>query len=185
MVEWSRATQRYLCRDCEIFETMVRGMEQSVQSGSIGRDFIVQMIPHHEAAIFMAQNLLQYTTCLPLQAIADRIIEEQTEGVRQMKNIQAACGTIRNKPQELAKWRQQMKQIEQTMFRQMREACVDNSIDVDFLRRMIPHHRGAVRMAETTLCYPICRELVPILRRIAATQKKGICQMEALLKNNG
>ena len=28
MAEWSRATQRYLCRDGEIFETMVRGIEE-------------------------------------------------------------------------------------------------------------------------------------------------------------
>ena len=28
MAKWSRATQRYLCRDGEIFETMVRGIEE-------------------------------------------------------------------------------------------------------------------------------------------------------------
>ena len=50
------------------------------------------MIPHHQAAIKMSQNILQYTTLLPLQNIAKNIISEQTKGIEAMKEILGVCG---------------------------------------------------------------------------------------------
>ena len=40
----------------------------------------------------MSQNILQYTTLLPLQNIAKNIISEQTKGIEAMKEILGVCG---------------------------------------------------------------------------------------------
>lgn len=40
---------------------MIQGMTDDELDESISHNFIVQMIPHHKAAIEMSQNLLQYT----------------------------------------------------------------------------------------------------------------------------
>ena len=39
------------------------------------------MIPYHEAAIEMSKNILQYTAFIPLQNIAQGIIEKQTQSI--------------------------------------------------------------------------------------------------------
>lgn len=49
---------------------MIQGMTSPELSCSISHNFIVQMIPHHRAAIEMSHNLLCYTTDIALQNIA-------------------------------------------------------------------------------------------------------------------
>ena len=75
----------------------------------------------------------------------------------------------------------QMNRIMQTMFSAMGAACATNQLNTDFLREMIPHHRGAVEMSRLTLQYPVCPELTPILESIIAEQERGIMQMQHLL----
>ena len=93
-----------------------------------------------------------------------------------------ACQSFLNTPQELACYQMNNETILKTMFREMTCACVDNNIDANFMRQMIPHHRGAVRMSENALRYPLCPELVPLLNAIIASQKRGICEMQRLLR---
>ena len=66
------------------------------------------------------------------------------------------------------------RQITQTMFSQMCNACSDNNINADFMREMIPHHQGAIKMSKNVLQYPICPELDSILQAIITSQEKGV-----------
>ena len=50
------------------------------------------MIPHHEGAIAMCENLLKYRIDPRLKGVADSIIEEQRQGVEEMKQIQKRLG---------------------------------------------------------------------------------------------
>ena len=59
------------------------------------------------------------------------------------------------------------------------------SISCNFIMQMIPHHEGAVRMAENALCFPLCKELILILQSIITSQKRGIEQMRNLLRCMG
>ena len=70
-----------------------------------------------------------------------------------------------------------------TMFTDMGTACANNQISADFMREMIPHHRGAIEMSQNTLQYDICPELCPILDAIITSQKRGIMQMQQLLQH--
>lgn len=69
------------------------------------------------------------------------------------------------------------------MFTQMKNACSANNINADFIREMIPHHEGAIRMSQNVLLYDICPELIPILDSIIKSQKKGVCEMKKLLRS--
>ena len=51
----------YLNQFEQILNRMKNRMLNSNWSGNITKDFIVCMIPHHEAAIQMCENLLRYT----------------------------------------------------------------------------------------------------------------------------
>ncbi len=178
----SGGTKRYLCRFYEILDEMIRGMNGAELNDSISHNFIVQMIPHHRAAIQMSENLLMYSELAPLRRIAENIVKEQTKGIEDMKRALVCCERVLNTRQDLCRYGKQLDRIKEVMFSQMRSACSDNDINADFMREMIPHHQGAVRMSENALKYPICPELVPILRTIITSQEKGIREMESLLR---
>lgn len=68
------------------------------------------------------------------------------------------------------------------MFNGMENAVSTNNINANFMREMIPHHRGAIEMSKNALQYDICAGLRPILNAIITSQQKGIVQMQQLLK---
>ena len=63
----------------------------------------------------------------------------------------------------------------------MGRAPVSNSVNVNFLREMIPHHAGAIQMARNALRFALCPELVPMLQGILIAQTEEIREMERLL----
>lgn len=180
--ELSNVTKNYLCRFYQILDEMIEGMGSAPQTDSISHNFIVQMIPHHRAAIEMSRNLLQYTTCVPLQRIAERIVEEQTKSIADMQEALCACARLANTEQERCLYARRFGEITRTMFAEMGSACASNAINADFMREMIPHHRGAIRMSENALRFPICPALTPILRAIIVSQREGVREMERLLR---
>ena len=181
----SNVTQRYLAAYHRILDEMRQGMTGAALTDSISQNFIVQMIPHHRAAIEMSENILHYTTCVPLQEIAEGIVTEQTQSIADMEAILPTCFMETNPPQTLCRYRREVGRIISSMLTAMDTACTDNNVSADFMREMIPHHRGAVELSRTALCYPICSGLRPILDAIIRSQTKGICQMQRLLNNIG
>lgn len=182
--QFSHVTKNYLCRFYEILDEMIAEMTGAELTDSISHNFIVQMIPHHRAAIKMSQNILQYTTCVPLQNIALNIIEEQTKSIENMQEILCRCSELENTHQDICLYKRSYDRITQTMFTDMQDACATNNVNQNFMREMIPHHRGAIQLSESALRYEICPELVPILQAIITSQKEGICKMEHLLQRN-
>lgn len=177
----SNVTKEYLEAYFGILDEMIQGMTGVTLTDSISYNFIVQMIPHHRAAIEMCQNLLKYTTNIPLQNIACGIIEEQTKSIANMQEIQHFCGRLGNCERDLQLYQRRMDQIMQTMFDRMECARTTNQLNADFMWEMIPHHMGAVEMSKNTLQYEICPDLKPILDAIIVSQERGIRQMQQLL----
>lgn len=178
----SDATKKYLCRFYKILDEMIEEMTNAKLTNSLSHNFIVQMIPHHRAAIEMSENLLQFTTFVPLQRIAQNIINEQTKSIENMQNILTHCAQLSNTERDLCLYDRRFCQITQTMFSQMRNACSDNNINANFMREMIPHHQGAIQMSKNVLQYPICPELDPVLQAIITSQEKGVQEMRRLLR---
>ncbi len=183
--EHSIAAQKYVEPFYAILDKMIKGMTDVTLTNSISYNFIIQMIPHHRAAIEMSENILNYTADVQIRNIALRIIREQTKSIEDMQKIERMCRACTNCEQVLCAYQENMDRIIQTMFSEMCNACFTNQINCDFMWEMIPHHLGAVRMSETTLRYNVCSELIPILRAIYESQKKGIMQMQSLLRCMG
>lgn len=178
----SREARQYAARFCGILNTMIDGMTCAELTDSISHNFIVQMIPHHEAAIEMSRNLLQYPTITPLRSIAENIISSQTKSIADMKAAYAGCSELCNTERELTLYQNCFRRITRTMFTQMGNAKMTNQINADFMREMIPHHMGAIRMSKNALRFPICPELKPILDAIIVSQTRGVREMETLLR---
>lgn len=62
------------------------GMMRSTMTGNADHDFIVMMIPHHEAAVAMAQTELKYGRDAKVRALATRIISAQESEIREMQS---------------------------------------------------------------------------------------------------
>ncbi len=179
---FSHVTKEYLKVFFCILNEMIRGMTEVKLTDSISHNLIMQMIPHHEAAIKMSNNILKYTTDISLQGIALQVITEQTKSIENMRSIVKHCGELNNEEHDLCAYNKTMRQIMQTMFSRMRCAQITNSINCNFMWEMIPHHEGAVEMAKNALEFDICCELRPILQSIIVSQQCGIKQMQELLR---
>ena len=177
----SRCAREYLSEYNHILDRLIDGMTNVPLTNSISHNFIVQMIPHHQAAIEMSENLLSYTSCAPLKNIASQIIREQTESIKNMRLAECACEKLLNSCQDVDLYSRKTEQIMNTMFDDMGKAPDDNQINIDFIREMIPHHEGAIRMSKNALKYDICPELCPILLSIISSQERGVTQMKRLL----
>lgn len=181
----SNVTKNYLSRFHDILDAMIQGMTGAELTDSISHNFIVQMIPHHRAAIEMSENILKYTTDIPLQEIAENIISEQTKSIENMRRIERECGQCMNPERDVCLYQRRVSQIMRTMFDGMECACTSNNVDANFMREMIPHHRGAIEMSKNALQYDICEGLDPILNAIITSQQQGIVQMQRLLRCMG
>jgi len=181
----SEDSKTYLCCFYQILDEMIQGMTTAALTQSISHNFIVQMIPHHRAAIQMSNNILRFTENSAVRRIAQRIIEEQTQGIAQMEDALCACSQLTNPQMDLRLYQRRMDLIYREMYAKMGSAPENNALSAAFMREMIPHHQGAIRMAENTLKYDVSTELVPILRSIVSQQRQGVAQMRALLSRRG
>lgn len=184
-MRYSINTTDYLERYHSILNEMIAQMSSVELTGSISADFIRKMLPHHRAAIAMSENLLRYTTNIPLQNIALDIISTQKRSIENLSAAEEVCSGYTNTPAELTAYLKKSDRIIQHMFHEMRYARSTNSIDADFIREMIPHHEGAIGMSENARSYPICPELIPLLNEIIITQNHGVRQMQQLLRQIG
>ena len=71
-----------------ITKNMIEKMKNAYRCININLNFTNEMIPHHEGAIAMCENLLKYRIDPRLECIADSIINEQSKGVEELKRIQ-------------------------------------------------------------------------------------------------
>ena len=178
----SEDSKTYLCCFYQILDEMIQSMTTAGLTQSISHNFIVQMIPHRRAAIQMSQNILRFHPSQPVQRFAQRVSDQQTREIAQMEAALPAGSQLANPTADLRLCQRRMDLIYREMYAKMGSAPENNARAAVFLQQMIPHHQGAVRMAENALKYDVCTELVPLLRTIAVRQRQDIAQMRSLLR---
>lgn len=173
----------YLSRFDEILTQMENKMLSQNIVGNITIDFIRCMIPHHQAAIYMCQNLLNFTNYLPLQNIANGIIQAQTDGIKQMEEIlRTTCG-YESSSEDVNCYMSEYLNITRKMVCRMRNSPRCLNINLNFVNEMIPHHEGAVQMCNNLLKYNIDPRLEVVARNIIEEQTKGIEEMRMIREN--
>lgn len=80
-------TQKYNNKYLLITTNMINKMKMSCRTININLNFATEMIPHHEGAIEMCNNLLKYCIDPRLKRIAQKMIKEQNEQIQRLKQI--------------------------------------------------------------------------------------------------
>lgn len=175
--------ENYLNRFTQILDNMERKMLSQNITNSITEDFIVCMIPHHQAAIYMCENLLQYTNYAPLIRISDNIIKMQTKGIEQMKYILSTTSGYINSMQNVKNYMNEYLIITKDMVNKMRNSLRSQNINLNFTSEMIPHHEGAIEMCNNLLKYRIDPRLKNVALSIIKEQSNGVEELKAVQRN--
>ena len=127
---------------------MSHTMESSPDAASAPYElqFIDTMIEHHQGAVDMAQLVETRAQHAELKTLAKNIISEQQKEIAQMREWRAKLfgETAPAVNMDLPGMRDGMKNMDVAKL----DLLKANEFDLEFIRQMIPHHEGAVAMAE-------------------------------------
>ena len=144
--------------------------------------FIDGMIPHHEGAVVMAEAALEHSQRPEIRQLAEDIIAAQAVEIAQMEKWRAEW--YPNAPAEPIMYHAEMKHdmaMSEEMIAAMRMDMdlggADDEFDLRFINAMIPHHEGAVTMAEDLKGKSSRPELLTLADEIVTSQQAEIDQM--------
>lgn len=172
--------KEYLKNFDQILCEMANRMLSFSTTSNITINFIECMIPHHEAAIQMSENLLTYTNYKPLYDIANNIIKTQKMGIQQMKEIVRTTLTRANMPNHVASYENNYLAITRNMINRMKSSPRTQNINFNFTGEMIPHHEGAIEMCNNLLQYPIDPRLKIVATSIIRGQTQGVAELKKI-----
>jgi len=137
--------------------------------------FIAMMIPHHEMALDMGRAELENGDDPQVRRLARTIVDEQRKEIAQMRNWYLEW--FGEEPPVMP-----MSGAMAMMGMSMDHTTIESADDPDreFLRLMIPHHAGAILMADMLLAGEPRDELAQLAREIVAAQSNEIGDMQEM-----
>jgi len=145
--------------------------------------FIDGMILHHQGAIAMAEAVLQNSQREEMNQLAEAVIAAQQSEIDQMQQWRQAW--YPSAGAELVMYDAQMghtmamtPEMQTAMMMDGNLGQADAEFDLRFINAMIPHHEGALAMAEEVLEKSDRPELRQVAQSILDTQQAEIDQMQ-------
>ncbi len=144
--------------------------------------FIDGMVPHHEGAVTMAEAALDNSQRSEIRQLAEAIIAAQAVEIAQMQEWRSQW--YPNAPAEPVMYHAEMnhdmpmsKEMISAMRMDLDLGGADDEFDLRFINAMIPHHEGAVAMAEDLQAKSSRPELLTLADEIITSQQAEIDQM--------
>ena len=145
--------------------------------------FIDAMTPHHQGAVVMAKEAQQKSKRPEIKKLAADIIKAQDKEIAQLKQWRTAW--YPKAPSTPMAWHQEMNHsmaMSEAQIKAMRMDMALGPADADFDKRfldaMIPHHDGAVVMAQEALAKSKRPEIQKLAQDIISSQETEIKQMQ-------
>ncbi len=169
----------FLAKSDAAMTRMMAGMKIK-PSSNVDRDFVAMMVPHHQGAIDMAEAELSYGHNEQLRRLAQEIIVTQQEEIAEMRlALVSTAASPSSRPEEASF----LARSNAAMARMMAGMKIkpSNDVDSDFVAMMVPHHQGAIDLAEAELSYGHNEPLLGLAQEIIATQEQQIVVMRRAL----
>jgi uncharacterized protein (DUF305 family) len=145
--------------------------------------FIDGMTVHHQGAVNMAQDVLKQSKRPEMKKLATDIIAAQKREINQMKEWRKtwypkASSTPMAYHAQMGHMMAMTPEQMQNMMMSMDLGAADDQFDLRFINAMIPHHEGALVMAEDALKKSKRPEMKKLAQEILTSQKQEIEQMK-------
>lgn len=145
--------------------------------------FIDAMTPHHQGAVVMAQEAQQKSKRPEIKKLAADIIKAQDKEIAQLKQWRTAWyPKAPSTPMAWHKEKNHSMAMSEAQSKAMRMDMdlgpADADFDKRFLDAMIPHHDGAVVMAQEALAKSKRPEIQKLAQDIVSSQEAEIKQMQ-------
>ncbi len=165
-----------------IMDTMMVRMESAQLSGIAKTDFLIQMIPHHEAAVAMAEYEISHGRNFDMLQLAKSIAAEQTSQVQLMKLLLQRNYEIQSAI--TPGYHELILQAMNTMMAAMPGDDLLNNTTEDkaFALAMIPHHRAAIDMAKAVIQFSEDKQINAFAKDIISSEEIEIEQMTSFIK---
>jgi len=156
------------------------GSEDKSNSSSNKTDqaFLEGMVPHHEAAIEMADVAAQSAEQPETRALAGEITRNQRGEIEQMERIHKRLFDTEIVPDPAAHERLGLSAKDAGMdHNDLSELEDAKRVDRTFIDMMVPHHQGAIRMARVVLRDTNDAEIKRLAEKIIDMQAREITDM--------
>jgi uncharacterized protein (DUF305 family) len=151
------------------------GGDDEAQASETDGAFLTGMVPHHESAIMMAEMAQEEAQHPEIKQLADDIVASQSAEIETINEIherlfgEPASGMSHGSlglPDEM-------------MGMDMDESMLENAepFDREFIDMMVPHHQGAIRMAQIELAEGDDEETKALASEIIDAQSREIEEM--------
>ncbi|OKH36171.1 DUF305 domain-containing protein [[Phormidium ambiguum] IAM M-71] len=145
--------------------------------------FINAMTLHHQGAVEMAKEAQQKSTRPQIKTLANDIIKAQNKEISQLKQWrQAWYPNAGDKPMAHNAQTGQMMEMSSDQMKEMMMSgdlgAANTEFDLRFINAMIPHHQGAITMAQDALSKSKRPEIKQLAQEIITSQQKEIDQMK-------
>lgn len=156
-------------------EEMMKGMSFNDPDTA----FAQGMLGHHIGAVDMAKIELKYGTDVEMRKLAQAIIDAQQSEITQMKTWLASHPDAAEPTADTEAMQKAYAKGMDTMHGEMMLGIADPIPDMAFARGMLPHHVGAVDMAQVQLKYGKDAEMRKLAQEIIDAQQPEIEQMQS------
>ncbi|MFW2176886.1 MULTISPECIES: DUF305 domain-containing protein [unclassified Moraxella] len=160
-------------------------MTAGLQANNADEMFAKGMIPHHEGAVAMAKVQLQYGKDTEMKALAQKIIDAQQGEIQFMQDWLKQDSHLANHTEDLQAVVKAYQAGNGKSHNAMMQGMMDKDADVAFVKGMIPHHQGAVDMADVQLKYGKDKAMRELAEQIKNAQNPEIQQMQNWLTKKG
>jgi uncharacterized protein (DUF305 family) len=199
----SSAAEAAFLRENDAAMTKMMNDMAAKPTGDVDHDFVAMMAPHHQGAIDMAEAELRYGHNEPLIRIAQEIVVEELQEIAAMRaasgdkltpteaTLAASFGgtpaaqgfssplPVDNVAPSLKMERPFLAENAVAMTKMMNDMTIrpTGNVDRDFVAMMVPHHQGAIDMAQAELRYGRKAQLKLIAQEIIVDQIQQISLM--------
>ena len=157
-------------------ESMI-AMHQAKMTGNADYDFASMMIPHHQGAVAMAEDVVKSGKSAELIAFSKNVIIAQQKEIAMLKDF---LTTASQRPSANAEaFKKALDASMVPMMDGMGKVKLTNDIDKDFVALMIPHHQSAVNMAKAYLPFATDQKFKLLAQQIIQAQEDEIKWLKA------